>query len=628
MPRVPKVLRVMESDSKVEIKNLYFCFIGLYSLSMVKYLISLVLILFSLASCKREEYSVLIEAESFDEKGGWVVDPQFVEQMGSPYLLAHGLGKPVADASTSVRLPASGTYYAWARTMNWAPGDWDAPGKFRVAVNGTTLKEELGTEEGWGWQYAGAISIKDTTIFLKLQDHTGFEGRCDAVFLSTVKKPPPGAPEELKAWRMTLSGESDVPPKTEAFDLVVVGGGIAGCAASIAAAEQGMKVALIHDRPVLGGNASSEIRVHTEGITWKSERILSMLNTVWWPNGSPDALLDDSKRHAGMERYDNISIFLNWRAYFAGASDSIISHVDARHTSSGETIRFRAPLFIDCTGDGWIGYWAGAEYMYGRESSSEYGETWDQYGELWSPAEADNRVMGASVLWRTHNAGKPVRFPSVPWALNVAGEYSATSGTWKWEFSDNDLHQVNDAEEIRDHMLKAIYGSFSNAKLKPENDSLELEWVSYLVGRRESRRLAGDYIYTFNDEREMRDFPDAVVMEKRNIDVHYQQIVADSLKPDFLSEALYYGLDHYFIPYRSLYSRNIKNLLMAGRCFSCSHVGLGGPRVMNTTGQMGVAVGYAASLCKKYDTTPRGVYLDYISELQGLIGISQRAPRF
>jgi hypothetical protein len=120
----------------------------------------------------------------------------------------------------------------------------------------------------------------------------------------------------------------------------------------------------------------------------------------------------------------------------------------------------------------------------------------------------------------------------------------------------------------------------------------------------------------------MLEFPDAVVMEKRNIDVHYQLIEADSSKPDFLSEALYYHLDHYYIPYRSLYSRNIKNLLMAGRCFSSSHIGLGGPRVMNTAGQMGVAVGFAASLCKKYNTDPRGVYQNHINELKELINNS------
>jgi hypothetical protein len=129
----------------------------------------------------------------------------------------------------------------------------------------------------------------------------------------------------------------------------------------------------------------------------------------------------------------------------------------------------------------------------------------------------------------------------------------------------------------------------------------------------------GDYIYTFVDAKNMIEFPDAVAMEERDIDVHYQQNLKDPSQPDFLSEALFYEVDHYYIPYRSLYSKNIKNLLMAGRCFSCSHVGLGGPRVMHTTGQMGVAVGYAASLCKKYSTNPRGIYLNHIEELLGLV---------
>jgi hypothetical protein len=320
-----------------------------------------------------------------------------------------------------------------------------------------------------------------------------------------------------------------------------------------------------------------------------------------------------------MAKYDNISLFLNWRAYAANSADSVISSVDARHTSSGETMRFKAPLFIDCTGDGWIGLWAGAEYLYGREDSTMYKENMSEYGELWSPASADNRVMGSSVLWRTYDAGKPVAFPEVPWAMDVAGDYSATSGTWKWEFSRNDLHQVDSAEIIRDHMLKAIYGSFYNAKKSPGNANLALEWVSSLIGKRESRRLLGDYIYTFRDEKNMIEFPDAVVMEKRNIDVHYQQNLKDTTQPDFLSEALYYKVDHYYIPYRCLYSKNIKNLFMAGRCFSSSHVGLGGPRVMNTTGQMGVAVGYAASICRKYSTTPRRVYQNHLKELLKLV---------
>jgi hypothetical protein len=577
------------------------------------------LFLLSITSCRTARHEILIEAESFTEKGGWVVDPQFVVQMGSPYLLAHGLGSPVENAVTQVKLTARGKYHAWVRTKNWVPGEWKAPGRFKIAINGKELKQVLGTDEGWNWQYAGAVSVKDTLVKIELRDLTGFDGRCDAIYLSTVKTEPPSDLNELSGFIKQLNGESDLPAQSQSFDLVIVGGGIAGCAASIAAAEQGMSVALIHDRPVLGGNASSEIRVHTEGITWKSGRILNMLNTVHWPNGSPESVRDDRKRHNAMSNYDNIHLFLNWKAYSANAISDSITSVDARHTSDGKTIRFTAPLFIDCTGDGWIGYWAGAQYMYGREDSSEYNENWDEHKELWSPAKADNRVMGASVLWRSVDKGSPVIFPEVPWAMEVAEDYPAVTGEWQWEYSNNDLHQIDDAELIRDHMLKAIYGSFSNAKRLTENNNLGLEWVSYLIGKRESRRLAGDYIYTFQDEKNMVEFPDAVVMEERDIDVHYQQDLKDPEKPDFLSEALFYPVDHYYIPYRSLYSKNIKNLLMAGRCFSCSHVGLGGPRVMNTTGQMGVATGFAASLCKKYNTSPRGIYQTHLKELLSLI---------
>ncbi|MBA7540797.1 hypothetical protein ES705_33100 [subsurface metagenome] len=216
---------------------------------------------------------------------------------------------------------------------------------------------------------------------------------------------------------------------------------------------------------------------------------------------------------------------------------------------SGKTKRFKAPIFIDCTGDGWIGYWAGAEYMYGREALSTFGETWEKHDELWSPDKPDNRVMGDSIIWRSEYAKKPVSFPEVPWAMDVAKEYSATHGTWKWEFSSDTLNQIQDGEAIRDHLFKAIYGSFYNAKQKPENVNLTLQWVPYVLGKRESRRLKGDYIYTFIDAREMKEFPDAVVMEKRAVDVHYQQILTDTTKPDFLSEALFYDVDHYYIPY-------------------------------------------------------------------------------
>ncbi len=563
---------------------------------------------------------ILVEAESFENRGGWVIDPEFVEQMGSPYLLAHGLGKPVEDAHTIIEIREEGMYHVWVRTKNWAPGKWEAPGRFYIVIDSERLDNILGINPGWNWEYAGSLKLTKGDKNLSLHDLTGFEGRCDAIYLTLKENEKlPENDEALNLWRSKQLGIPTDPEKIMKYDLVVIGGGIAGCAASVAAAEQGLKVALVHDRPILGGNASSEIRVHTLGIYGKFERILKMLDTEHYPNGSPDAIKEDMKRHQNMEKYKNIDIYLNFRAYDANTQNQKINSVDARHTSSGELIRFEAPLFVDCTGDGWIGYWAGAEYMYGREAASKYNETWDAHGELWSPETADNYVMGSSILWNSENAGKPVKFPEVPWATDVAKNYAESNGEWQWEYSSNNLHQVDDGEAIRDHMFRAIYGSFYNYKQKPGSDSIQIKWSSYLIGKRESRRLVGDYIYTFNDERENRQFEDAVVFEERDVDVHYQIDLLDPDKPDFLAEAMFYEAKHYCVPFRSLYSKNISNLFMAGRNFSCSHVGLGGPRVMRTTGQMGAAVGLAAAVCKKHNVNPRDIYKTYLKEYLALI---------
>ncbi|MBU2904852.1 MULTISPECIES: FAD-dependent oxidoreductase [Arenibacter] len=569
---------------------------------------------------------LLLEAESFDEKGGWVVDPQFIEQMGSSYLLAHGMGVPVENAQTQVNFKKNGEYKVWVRTKNWVPGEWEAPGKFQIKVNGLVLENTLGLRSGWGWEYAGAVQITNKKNILELVDLTGFNGRCDAIYFTTSDVEPPSSMKKLATWRKTVVMEPLAPKITKKYDLVVVGGGIAGCAAAIAAAEQGLQVALIHDRPVLGGNASSEIRVHTLGIYGNFERILKKLDTEHYPNGSPEAHNDQIKRDNNVKSYENISLFLNWRAYDAKAVENKISYVDARQTASAERIRFEAPLFVDSTGDGWIGFWAGAEFSYGRESVDQYGEEWKEHGELWSPKQPDNAVMGSSVLWRSYEAEEVAEFPEVPWAMPVARDYAKVKGEWQWEFSRNDLNQIDDAEEIRDHMLRAIYGSFGNAKKLPEHAHRKLEWVSYLVGKRESRRLVGDYIFTLNDAKSGRTFPDGVVEETREVDVHYQTVLEDEKNPDFISEALFYKTPKYYIPYRSLYSKNISNLFMAGRNFSTSHVGLGGPRVMRTTGQMGAAVGFAASLCKKYDVNPRDIYTGYLDEYMDLIENQKYTP--
>lgn len=589
---------------------------------MKRFLQLLALVLLSFSTQAQNE--ILVEAESFLDKGGWLVDPQFVEQMGSPYLIAHGMGVPVKDASTKININEKGKYHVWARTKNWVPGNWEAPGRFEISINGKKLKNTLGLTAGWGWEYAGVVSINSKKAEIELKDITGFNGRCDAIYLSQNQNQPPSASEELASWRTTKLNETAAPEKEESYDLVVTGGGIAGCAAAIAAAEQGLKVALIHDRPKLGGNASSEIRVHTLGIYGHYERILKLIDTEHYPNGSSEAIYDQERRDKNVKRFKNISLFLDWRAYDAKAENSTIQYVDARHTSTGERIRFNAPRFVDSTGDGWIGYWAGAEFSYGRESVDTYGEAWEEWGELWSPEEADDFVMGSSVLWQTEKMDKPQEFPELPWAAGIADGHSAIAGEWYWEFSRNDLHQIHDAEAIRDHMLRAIYGSFANAKRDPKNELYRLQWVSYLVGKRESRRLVGDHIFTFNDVVDYVQFPDSVVMETREVDVHFQQNLQDETKPDFLSKALFYKTKKYYIPYRSLYSKNISNLFMAGRNFSCSHIGLGGPRVMRTTGQMGAAVGLAAVICKKYNITPREVYTNHLQEYMDLI-LSQQS---
>lgn len=567
---------------------------------------------------------VLLEAEAFQEKGGWVVDQQFVHQMGSPYLMAHGLGQPVANAKTVATLPAPGTYRVWVRTRNWVPGKWDPPGRFRVRIDGKPLDTVFGTQEGWAWQDGGTVEIAKTSAAVELQDLTGFDGRCDAVYLTQdLKTAPPNDLKSLGAWRKALLGVPATPPSAGRFDLVIVGGGISGCAAALAADRQGMKVALLQDRPVLGGNASSEIRVHTLGIYGQGESILKQIDTEHWPNGSANAIPDEAKRHLAMQAAKNVTLYLNWRASGVQMQGARIISVDAMHIESGKTLRFEAPVFIDCTGDGWIGYWAGAEARYGREPNTEFHEVWDKYGELWSPEKPDRRVMGTSVLWYTEQADGPSSFPELPWAKDVAKDKAAVAGEWYWEFSDDTKHQIDDAEEIRDHMLRAIFGSFANAKKDPKYANYRLAWVGYLAGKRESRRLIGDYIYTMQDAATGRDFPDAVVEEKREIDVHYQRILdpktAKGEDRDFLSKALFYKTPLYHVPFRCLYSKNIENLMMAGRCFSCSHVGLGGPRVMRTCGQMGIATGYAASLCTKHATTPRGVYEKHLDELLTLV---------
>ena len=569
---------------------------------------------------------VLLEASSFADIGGWKIDTQHYLQMGGNYLLAHGMGKPVEDAETTIDLPALGKWNVWVRNRDWCKGDWQSPGRFQVLVEGKPLEVTMGEgEESWHWQSAGSVEVaKAGKTKVSLRDLTGFDGRCDAIFFTQESDPslPSDDLKELSDWKDELSGRAAEKIDELSFDLVIVGGGMSGCGAALAARSQGLKVALIQDRPLFGGNASQEIRVHTLGIHGYGTDILNSIDTVHYPNGDKKAKLDQVKREKTMAE-SGVDLFAHHKACGIEKQGDKILSVEAREVKGGKIKRFRAPVFIDATGDGWLGYWAGADYRYGREAASQHNEGWDKYGELWSPKEADNRVMGTSVLWNSERTNQRQDFPKVPWAMPVSGKHSAYKGEWYWEYSDNDLHQVDDSEAIRDHMLRAIFGSFANAKKNPKYAPYKLTWVAYVGGKRESRRLMGDHIYEMHDAIKRREFHDAVVVEKREVDGHYQRKLKGA-KEDFLSTAMFHKTGgYYFIPFRSFYSRNLSNLMMAGRCFSCTHVGLCGPRVMNTCGQMGIATGYAAVLCKKHNASPKEVGQSHIKELRKLIGFEE-----
>ena len=213
--------------------------------------------------------TILVEAESFEDHGGWKLDTQFIEIMGSPYMLAHGLGRPVSDAKTTVTFPKVGSYEVFVRTKDWV-APWKAkgtPGRFQLVVDGKPLETTFGTEGAeWHWQSGGTVEIAATEAKLSLHDLTGFDGRCDAICFvpaNGAAKPPNGL--ALAEWRREALGLPEKPEVKGGYDLVVVGGGYSGGAAALSAARMGCKVALIQNRPVLGGNGSSEVRVWAMG---------------------------------------------------------------------------------------------------------------------------------------------------------------------------------------------------------------------------------------------------------------------------------------------------------------------------------------------------------------------------
>ncbi|HBC86610.1 MAG TPA: pyridine nucleotide-disulfide oxidoreductase [Lentisphaeria bacterium] len=571
---------------------------------------------------------VFVQSGTFKDYGGWMLDQQFMDQMGSSYLIAHGLGKPVADANTNVSFPAAGKYKVWARTKDWvaqwkAPG---APGKFQILVDGNPLEAVFGTKGAdWHWQEGGSVEIKNKNAKISLHDLTGFDGRCDAiVFSSDAKFAPPEKADELAVFRKKAQDLPDNPEDAGTYDLVVVGGGIAGECAAISGARSGLKVAFVHDHPVLGGNNSSEVRVHLGGKINLPPypslgNIVKEIGPLKQGNAQPAETYEDEKKLKVVEKEKNIRLFLNIHATGVEKEGNKITAVIGKDIRSGREIKFKAPLFVDCTGDGCVGFLAGAEFRMGREGRNETGESI-------APDKGDKMTMGSSVQWYSEKREKTVSFPECPWAVqfNEDTAQKVEMGEWDWETGMN-RHQIDEFEFVRDYGLRVVYGNWSFLKNKyserakfADND---LSWVAYVAGKRESRRLLGDVILCQQDIEGAKSFPDACVVTTWTIDLHYPEAKNSKDFPgqEFRSIAKHVKITPYPIPYRTLYSRNIENLFMAGRNISVTHVALGTVRVMRTTGMMGEVIGMAAALCKKNRTSPRGVYEKHLEELKGMM---------
>lgn len=573
--------------------------------------------------------SVLIEAESFGQKGGWSVDQQFMDQMGSSYLIAHGMGTPVADAATEIRIPASGVYHVYVRTYNWTSSPWHpgkGPGGFLLRIGNKRLKTVLGTEgTSWRWQYAGKVSMEAGITQLGLHDLTGFDGRCDAIFLTMEKAVVlPENLDELRAFRRKMSALPATTPAAGRYDLVVVGAGIAGMSAAVSAARSGCKVALINDRPVVGGNNSSEVRVHLGGnLEIGKYKELGGLQKEFGPerggNAQPSDVYEDAKKMEWLLAEKNVDLFVNYRAVGVEKEKDRITAVIVRHIETGRELSFAAPLFCDCTGDGTVGYLAGADFRMGREGREEFGESR-------APEQPDELTMGASVQWYSTQTDAPVAFPEFDYGVTFdegACEKSVM-GEWTWETGMN-KHQIDDLEQIRDYGMLVIYANWSFLKNRLKDNApfrnRKLEWVAYIAGKRESRRLLGDYILKEDDLTKHVFHEDASFTTSWSIDLHSPDPQNSKHFPgrEFKAVTEHTLIYPYEVPYRCLYSRNVRNLFMAGRNISVTHVALGSVRVMRTTGMMGEVVGMAAALCTKHDVCPRDIYLHHLPQLKQMM---------
>lgn len=573
--------------------------------------------------------TIWIDALDFDNKGGWKEDTQFVHLMGSGYLIAADEpGVPVEDATIKINIAEQGKYRIWVRDRNWLR--LYSPGQFTVLVDGKATDNVLGKipSDKWLWEIAGDVELEAGEHTVSLHDLTGYFGRCAAIILTTdMDYVPSREIERIYADRAEAKGVSNEVKEGGAYDLIVVGGGPGGCPAAIAAARKGIKVLLIQDRAVLGGNGSSEV-----GITFDGAMTAHI-------NARESGIAEEIRRLRDREKEDfgdweraitklvsaepNITLLYNNHVYAADmATASSIRGVYSMNTRTLEKTHFTARFFMDCTGDAWLGYYAGAKLRFGREAA------W-QHNEGIAPEVADTLTMSGCIksgnrpyFFKTE---EPVEYHAPEWvpALPKTDEEfgraikgSGASLMW-WLEAPNVYDDMWDGEETRDALLMVVLGYYDHIKNywsgKEKAQNYRLRFVSVYNGRRESRRLIGDYIMTQDDATSGRRFEDAISYSGWAVDLHHPEGIYSGKKGPLYAAV---KVPMPTIPYRCLYSVNIDNLFFAGRNVSVTHIALGTVRVQNTIATMGQAAGTAAAMCIKLNETPRGIYERHIKELQ------------
>ncbi len=426
------------------------------------------------------------------------------------------------------------------------------------------------------------------------------------------------------------------------YDLVVIGGGLSGVCAAVSAARLGCSVALVQDRPVLGGNSSSEIRVPIGGACnfnpWARETgILEELHLedrtqnarrVWMGEATSVWDLVLYKTVAAEPRID---LFLNTLArdvVMAPGGERKIREILCTQLASEKELTIRGDLFVDATGDATVAFRAGATTRMGREGKAEFGETL-------APDKPDDYTMGSTLAFHASDAGRPVPFAPPEWAavyetddeLLHRTHADVTSGYWWIEVGNPPYNTIGDNEQIRHELLRHLLGVWDHIKNRGDHgaEDLFIDFIGALPGKRESRRVMGDYVLRESDIKQSVVFDDRVAYGGWFIDVHTMGGILNREKPP---EATFDGnleetdrrqMTIYSIPYRSLYSKDVANLMLAGRDISVTQIALGTTRLMATCAVIGQAVGTAAHLCARHKVMPRALYPSRIPELQQLL---------